>query len=114
MFKAAAVVFMVGAIGGILLATLHIRKKDAPIPLAILHGLIAATGLSLLILGVARSASAGLAGVALGIYLVAALGGFVLFAVHLKKKPLPVPLIAIHALLAVTASTLLLISQIRG
>jgi len=114
MFKAAILVFLITAIGGIVLAALHIKKKDAPIPLAILHGLLGATGLVILILGVTRSASPGLAGVALAFYVVAALGGFVLFAMHLKKKLLPVPLIAVHALLAITGTVLLVLSQING
>jgi len=53
-----------------------------------------------LIIGVTQMALAGLAGVALVIFVIAALGGFVLFAMHLKKKLLPSALIVVHGLLA--------------
>jgi len=67
------------------------------------HGLAAAVGLVLLIIAVVHMSSAGLAGVALAIFVIAALGGFVLFAMHLTKKPLPPALIAVHGLVAVAA-----------
>jgi len=73
------------------------------------HGLAAAVGLVLLIIAVTQMPSAGLAGVALVIFLIAALGGFVLFAMHLMRKPLPRGLIFVHGLAAVVAFVLLLI-----
>jgi len=110
MFVVAAVLFALAAIGGIILAALHLTTKSAPIPLALLHGLLAATGLVLLIIGVTQMASAGLPGIALVIFIIAALGGFVLFAMHLKRRPLPGGLIVVHGLLAVAAFTILLIA----
>ena len=44
------------------------------------------------------------------IFIIAALGGFVLFAMHLKRRPLPGGLIVVHGLLAVAAFTILLIA----
>ncbi|PYK66074.1 MAG: hypothetical protein DME50_06665, partial [Verrucomicrobia bacterium] len=89
MFVVAAVLFALAALGGIILAALHLTTKSAPVPLALLHGLLAAAGLVLLIIGVTQMASAGLPGIALVIFIIAALGGFVLFAIHLKTRPLP-------------------------
>jgi hypothetical protein len=114
MLKVAAVLFALAALGGIILATLHRKRKDAPIPLALLHGLLAAAGLVLLIIGVTQMASAGLAGVALAIFVIAALGGFVLFAMHLMSKPLPAGFIAVHGLVAVVAFVVLLVSLLRS
>jgi hypothetical protein len=47
---------------------------------------------------------------ALGIFVVAALGGFLLFALDLKKKQMPSAVVVIHALVAVTAFVLLLVA----
>jgi hypothetical protein len=41
-------------------------------------------------------------------------GGFVLFAMHLMKKPLLRGLMFVHALAAVVAFVLLLVSLLRG
>lgn len=114
MLKIAIVLFALAALGGIILAALHLKKNDAPIPLALVHGLAAAVGLVLLIVAVMQIPSAGLAGVALAIFLIAALGGFVLFAMHLTKKSLPRGLIFVHGLAAVVAFVVLLVSLLRG
>src|SRR5437899_5264596 len=109
MLVVAAVLFALAALGGLILATLHLKKNDAPIPLALVHGLAAAVGLVLLIIAVTQMPSAGLAGVALAIFVIAALGGFVLFAMHVMKKSLPGGLIFVHGLAAAVAFVLLLI-----
>ncbi len=109
MLVVAAVLFALAALGGIILATLLLKKNDAPVSLALVHGLAAAVGLVLLIIVVTQMPSTGLAGVALVIFLIAALGGFVLFAMHLMRKPLPRGLIFVHGLAAVVAFVLLLI-----
>ena len=79
-----------------------------------MHGLAAAVGLVLLIIAVVQMSSAGPAGVALAIFVIAALGGFVLFAMHLAKKSLPRGLIFVHGLAAVVAFVVLLVSLLRG
>jgi len=114
MLVVAAVLFALAALGGLILATLHLKKNDAPIPLALIHGLAAAVGLVLLIIAVTQMPSAGLAGVALAIFVIAALGGFVLFAMHLSKKLLPSGLIVVHGLVAVVAFVILLIALTRS
>src|SRR5437762_13474561 len=105
MLVVAAVLFALAALGGIILATLHLKKNDAPIPLALVHGLAAAVGLVLLIIAVTQMPSAGLAGVALAIFVIAALGGFVLFAIDLLQKPMPWGLMFVHAFVSVVAVT---------
>ena len=114
MLGVAVVLFALAALLGITLAAKHLKKKDAPISLALVHGLAAAVGLVLLIIAVTQMPSAGLAGVALVIFIIAALGGFVLFAMHLMKKPLPRGLMFVHALAAVVAFIILLIGLSRS
>ena len=114
MLGVAVVLFALAALGGIILAALHLKRKSAPIPLALLHGLLAAAGLVLLIIAVVQMASAGPAGVALVIFIIAALGGFVLFAMHVTRKPLPEGLIVVHGLVAVVAFIVLLVALVRS
>jgi hypothetical protein len=106
MLNLALLLFAVAAVGGLILATLHFRGKDRPWPLAILHGLLAASGLVVLFLAV-RNGGPGHSQLALGLFVVAALGGFLLFAYHLQKKRLPSLVVVIHAGVAVAAFAIL-------
>ena len=106
----AAIVFAIAALGGATLATLHFRgRTPLPMPLALLHGLLAASGLALLI--AAALTQPGFGGLALGalvIFVIAALGGFYLFSYHLRAKPLPSAVVLIHGGAAVAGFLLLL------
>ncbi|MEX1031234.1 MAG: hypothetical protein WDZ91_14495 [Paenibacillaceae bacterium] len=108
MLTYAAILFGIAALGGLVLAFV----KERPIFLAIIHGLVAATALVLLIIGVIQGDAETLPTVALILFVVAALGGFVLFAFHLRGRKLPRGLIYVHGLLAVIAEVLLIIGII--
>jgi hypothetical protein len=107
-----AIVLGLAALGGLAMA--GIRLTGAPRPptwLALGHGAIALTGLGLLIYTAATSGIPELAQVALGIFMLAALGGLVMFlGFHLKNKPLPILFVVGHGLIALTGLALLLIS----
>jgi hypothetical protein len=109
MLTTAIVLFAVAASIGLLLATKAMKEKPIPSLVAAMHGIFAASGLVLLALGVMNAAEAGLGAWSLGIFIVAALGGFTLLSFHLRKKPLPIPLVVVHALAAVTGFALLLV-----
>ena len=109
MLTIALIVFAIAAAGGAILAYMRIVKKDVSMPLALIHGAAAATGLVLLIMGVMRAGSTG-SWASLAVFLVAALGGFTLFSFHLRSRPLPVPLVYIHGGVAVTAFVILLLT----
>jgi hypothetical protein len=106
------IVFAVAALGGATLAYMRIVKKDVSMPLALVHGLFAATGLVLLAFGLSRIGGTGLA-LALAVFVLAALGGFTLFSFHLRSRPLPIPLVLIHGAAAVTAFVILLVVTLR-
>ncbi len=114
--QAAAIVLGLAALGGLTLVI--IRLKGTPLPptaLAVGHGLVAATGVALLIYAAVSTGVPQLAQFALGVFVVAALGGLFVFATyHLKGRPLPIPLILGHGLLAVTGYVLLLVAYFRG
>ena len=111
----AAIVLGLAAMGGLTMAI--IRLRGAPWPpmwLAVVHGLAAATGLGMLIYTVATSPVPvpQLAQIATGVFVLAALGGAVLFfGFHMAKKALPIPFVIGHGLIAVTAFVMLLLSM---
>jgi hypothetical protein len=102
-------IFAVAAVVGLTLGVAAFRGHFPPVPSAILHGVLAATGLVLLLVAVFVKGAAGPALWALGFFLVAALGGFGLaLGFHARKKALPKGLVAGHAILAVIGFLLLL------
>ncbi len=109
----ALVIFAVAAVGGLILAASVLRGKLAPWALSVLHALLGATGLVLLILTVLQGAGAGRLLAALGLLVVAALGGFYLASIHLRGKVAPKGIVFLHAGLAVVG-LLTLLSVVLG
>jgi hypothetical protein len=106
------VLFAIAAAGGLVMALIRFSGKPVPpMALALLHGLLAAVALVLLIVAVTK-AGGGSATAALALFVVAALGGFVLFFQHLRKGPLSIPLMVVHAVVAVAGFLTLLIGAI--
>ena len=108
MLTYALIVFAVAALGGLVLASSVLRGKLAPWALSILHALLGASGLVLLLLGVMGGSGAGRAVAALGLLVVAALGGFYLASMHLRKTVAPKAVVFVHAGVAVTGFLVLL------
>lgn len=114
MFLWSAILFALAALGGLTLAVLHFRgggRERPPTALAVVHGLAAAAALVLLILGVlgAPAGTSVLPGVALAIFVLAALGGAYLFlGKHLRGQALPSPVVIVHGLAAVAGFVVLL------
>lgn len=109
MISTAIILFAVAALAGATMAVLHFRGRAAPpVVLAVLHGLLAASGLVVLALAVLRSGAGGAPAAALGLFLLAALGGFGLLSFHLRRRRLPNALVLGHGLLAVAGFLLLL------
>ena len=107
----AAILFAIAALGGVIMALMRFSGRDyPPMALSIVHGLFAAAGLVALIAVVVGAAVASAIKLALGLFMVAAVGGFVLFAFHLKKRALPIPIVVIHGLVAVVAFIILLVN----
>jgi hypothetical protein len=105
----AAVLLAVAALGGVVMAAMRFGGRELPpMALAIIHGLFAASGLVALILFVVNSAAPTLALVSLVGFVIAALGGFMLFAHHLRGKALPSNYVVVHGAGAVVSFVLLL------
>lgn len=108
--KIASIIFALAALGGLTLAMMHIWRRGAPIALALLHGLVAATGLGVLVLAMVKAQLGGLVAVSVVLFALAAMGGIALFSIHLRARPLPVELIVLHGLMAIVAFAVLLAS----
>lgn len=104
----AAVLFALGALGGLFMAVRSFSGQSIPVPVAVLHGVLGATGLVLLLIGVLAGMGGGTARIALIVLVVAALGGFFLLSFHVKKERHPKAVIVVHALVAVVGFLTLL------
>lgn len=116
MLRAAVTLLGIAALGGITMALIRFsRKQNPPSWLAMLHGLLAASGLTLLLYalfaaGIGRMAQAGL-----GFLLLASVGGIVLNQKYQWRSVLLSPAWVIgHAILAVIGFTLLLFAVRSG
>jgi glucose uptake protein GlcU len=109
MFNFAVILFALAAIIGLTMAVGHFRGKTPPkAGLAILHGLLAVTGVILLLLGIQEIGFGTAHTWALVLFVVAALGGLLLVYHHMKQRPLPNAVVVIHGLVAVVAFLVLL------
>jgi hypothetical protein len=112
MYRISILLFALAAVAGLTMAVMHFRKVSPPRPaLAVLHGLFAASGLVVLLLAVIKVGMHGAPAIALGLLVVAALGGFGLLSFHLRGRALPSGLVVGHALLAVAGFATLLAAE---
>jgi len=104
--------FAVAALGGLLLAIRHFQGKERPWALGIVHALLAATALILLLIPVLGGGLAATTAIkwVVGLFVVAALGGVVLFINHLQRKRLPSAVVLIHGGVAVAAFLILVVT----
>jgi hypothetical protein len=102
------VLFAIAALGGVTLAFMRLREKPLPMPLALVHGAVAAIALVLLIIAALGPAGSSPAKIAVLIFVVAALGGFYLFSFHVRDRKLPIPVVLIHGVAAVAGFATLL------
>jgi hypothetical protein len=99
LLNAAAVVFAIAALGGIVLAAHVLRGKFAPWALSLLHAALGAAGIVLVLVTVIQGLR-GNATLALGLFVIAALGGFFLASFHYRKQLPPSAVVVVHAVVA--------------
>lgn len=113
--QTATVLLAITALGGLLMAFIRFSGADRPPSwLAMLHGLLAGSGLTLLFYAGLTVGIARVAWIGIGLLVIAAIGGVVLnLAYHDKRLPLPKGLVIVHALLAVGGFGLIFLSAFR-
>ena len=108
----AQILFTLTALGGAVLASFPLRGiPRPPLWLALGHGAIAVVSFAVLIYNAATIGIPALAQMALGVLVLAALGGATLFlGFHLQNKPLPLAIVIVHGLVAIAGVVMLWLS----
>lgn len=112
MLRTAIVLFAVTALGGLLMAGMRFSgRPHPPAFITMVHGLLAASGLTLVLYAAFTSGLPGGGWLGLVLLLAAVLGGLVLnLRYHWEKRELPVWLILVHAAAAAAGLVVLAIS----
>lgn len=107
------VIFALAAVVGLTMALAVFQGRFPNVGSAVIHGILAATGLVLVLVLVIEGARGPTLG-ALVFFLLAALGGFTLaFGFHARKRNLPPSLVVGHAVIAVIGFLLLLAAALK-
>ena len=116
MMKTSLALLTITALGGAVMAFIRlVRNANPPSWLAMLHGLLAASGLTLLLYAYITVGLPALACWALLLFLVAAAGGaFLNLGYHLKMQLLPKAIVLTHAGIAVVGYVLLLMAVLAA
>lgn len=107
MLTISIILFAIAAVIGVTIILKLLQNKETFKPAVFSHGAFAAVALILLIIYAINSGNSPITSIAL--FVIAAIGGFILFARDLSKKPGPKGLAVIHAGAAVIAFVLLLV-----
>jgi ABC-type xylose transport system permease subunit len=113
LLQTAVALLAIAAAGGLVMAYLRFfgGAERPPSWLAMLHGLLAASGLTLLLFAGLTQGIPRLAWIGTGLLVLAALGGAYLnLAFHDKRVPLPKPIVLGHGGLAVVGFALIFMS----
>ena len=115
MMKTATVLLALTAAGGLLMAVIRFSGAERPPSwIAMAHGLLAGSGLTLLLYAGLTSGIPSLAWVGILVLAAAALGGIYLnLAFHAKLLPIPKNIVVVHALLALAGFLLVAWSSFR-
>lgn len=108
MLLTTVILFALAAVLGVVLITKVLKEQETPKAVVYSHGAAAAIALVLLIIAYMNQGES-LLMISILIFVVAALGGFVMFGRDITNKPIPKWLAVVHALAAVTGFVLLLI-----
>lgn len=114
MLKIALLVFAIAALGGLVLAAHVLRGRFAPWAVSLLHAALGATGIGLLLWVVMNGIGPASATAALCLFALAALGGFYLASLHLRRKLPPKAVVFIHASVAVIGFLTLVAGVLGG
>ncbi len=115
MLQAAVALFAIAAAGGLVMAGIRLfAKRNPPAWLSMLHGLLAAAGVTLVAYAAVMVGVPSPAGWALLLFVLAAGGGAAMNLLwQWRQRPLPVGLMSAHAGLAIVGFALLCVAAFR-
>ncbi|ALW86364.1 hypothetical protein AUC43_15480 [Hymenobacter sedentarius] len=108
MLYASIALFVLAAVFGATILITWLNKKNAPRAVVYTHGLLAVSGL-LVLLYYAFTHPTAYPKLAIGLFIITALGGIYMFLVSGPDKAKPIPIGGLHALLAVSSLVTLLV-----
>ncbi len=106
------VLFLVAALFGLYMAARVFSGNPPPWIAVILHGVLAASGLLVLIYALFTGAEPALVTIGAALLVIAALGGFFMFSYQLRKAVPPKAVVVIHASAAVIGVVCLLVNAL--
>lgn len=115
MITVSIVLLAIAELGGVVLESFRFRKRHLPLGLALAHGFYATACVLVLVAAAAIAATAVTRGnIALILFILAAMGGAVLFSYHVRKRPWPIFMVFGHGSLAGFAFILLVTHLVAG
>lgn len=108
MLTAAIILFLVGALFGLIVLISILRDQPTPKTAVFIHGPLVATGLILVLITLYYGPHDTLLLVSASLFILAALGGLTLFTIDMSNKRIPKILAVGHPILAVIALLTLL------
>lgn len=109
LLKIAIALFIIGAIFGLIVLTAILRNQPTPKPVVLFHGLFVATALVLVLIAFFTGQQDKLLLISLGLFVIAAIGGFTMLFTDLLNKPIPKWLAIIHPLVAASGLVVLIV-----
>lgn len=109
----AIVLFILAAVFGLINLVAILRDQPTPKPAVYIHGLLAATALTLLIIDIIKGHKESLLIASAIIFIVAAMGGFILFVLDMERKKIPKILALLHPLIAVSGLAVLVVYALQ-
>ena len=106
------VLFLIAALGGLYMAARIFAGSLPPWAIVIIHGVLAASGLLVLLYALFTGPQATAVVVGAVLLVVAALGGFFMFSFQLRQLPPPKPVVVVHALAAVAGVVCLIVNAL--
>src|SRR5688572_6269173 len=103
--------FVLAAMLGVYMVTFLFRDREIPKGIAFIHGPLAIVGLVLLLVYAFESQKEDDHLISIILFVVAAIGGFIMLGRDLLRKPVPKWLAVVHALAAVAALVLIIVRE---
>jgi hypothetical protein len=108
MLTAAIILFIIGAIFGLVILSAVLGDRATPKPVVFTHGAFVVVALILVIIYTGMHGALSPI-TALVLFIIAALGGLTMFAIDMSKKPIPKWIAVVHPILAVIALIFLIV-----
>ncbi len=109
MLAVAVIFFIFASVFGLVVLTEILRNHTTPKPVVLIHGFLAGIGLLIALTYAAMGHSSSLYVTGLVVLILAAIGGFTLFAIDVSQKKIPKLMAILHPILAITGVVIFIV-----